>query len=66
MAVKAFSSDWAKLFKDEINKSGGYKSAAKGWKWTVGLVVEAEPTCSTARLVTSRSDRPRTHRSATS
>jgi putative sterol carrier protein len=43
MAVKAFSSDWAKLFQEEINKSGAYKSAAKGWKWTVGLVVEAEP-----------------------
>ena len=43
MAVKAFSSEWAELFKDEINKSGVYKSAGKGWKWTVGLVVEAEP-----------------------
>ena len=43
MAVKAFSDDWAKLFKDEINRSSAYKSAAKGWKWSVGLVVEAEP-----------------------
>jgi len=43
MAVAAFSSDWAKLFKDEVNKSSVYKSAGKGWKWTVGLVVEAEP-----------------------
>jgi putative sterol carrier protein len=43
MAVKAFSEDWAKQFKDEVNKSSVYKSAARGWKWTVGLVVEAEP-----------------------
>src|ERR1700694_6007564 len=42
MAVEAFSSDWAKQFKDEINKSSTYKQAGKGWKWTVGLVVEAE------------------------
>jgi putative sterol carrier protein len=43
MAVKAFSNEWATQFKDEVNKSSVYKSAAKGWKWTVGLVVEAEP-----------------------
>ena len=43
MAVKAFSSEWAHLFKEEVNKSSVYKNAAKGWKWTVGLVVEAEP-----------------------
>jgi putative sterol carrier protein len=43
MAVTAFSSEWATLFKDEVNKSGVYRNAAKGWKWTVGLVVEAEP-----------------------
>ena len=43
MAVEAFSNDWAKQYKDEINKSSVYKSAGKGWKWTVGLVVEAEP-----------------------
>src|SRR5258708_37448644 len=43
MAVKAFSSEWARQFKDEVNASSVYKSAAKGWKWTVGLVVEAEP-----------------------
>lgn len=43
MAVKAFSDDWAGMFKAEINKSNAYKTAAKGWKWTVGLVVEAEP-----------------------
>ncbi len=43
MAVKAFSNEWASAFKDEVNKSSAYKSAAKGWKWTVGLVVEAEP-----------------------
>jgi len=43
MAVKAFSDEWAKEFKEEVNKSPVYKTAAKGWKWTVGLVVEAEP-----------------------
>ncbi len=43
MAVKAFSSDWAKQFRDQMNESSVYRSAAKGWKWTVGLVVEAEP-----------------------
>ena len=43
MPVAAFTNEWVDLFKDEVNKSGTYKSAAKGWKWTVGLVVEAEP-----------------------
>src|SRR6202790_1584843 len=43
MAVKAFSSDWAEQFKDQVNKSSVYKAAGKGWKWTVGLVIEAEP-----------------------
>ena len=43
MAIQAFSADWAKAFKDEVNKSAAYKAAGKGWKWTVGLVVEAEP-----------------------
>ena len=43
MAIKAFSSEWASAFKDEVNRSSAYKTAAKGWKWTVGLVVEAEP-----------------------
>jgi len=43
MAVNAFSDEWATQFKDEVNKSAAYKAAGKGWKWTVGLVVEAEP-----------------------
>jgi putative sterol carrier protein len=43
VAVDAFSSEWAQQFKDEINRSSVYRQAAKGWKWTVGLVVEAEP-----------------------
>lgn len=43
MAIDAFSPEWAAAFKDEINGSAAYKQAAKGWKWTVGLVVEAEP-----------------------
>ena len=41
--IKAFSPEFASAFKDEINKSAVYKQAGKGWKWTVGLVVEAEP-----------------------
>jgi putative sterol carrier protein len=43
MTVSAFSDEWATQFKDEVNKSAAYKAAGKGWKWTVGLVVEAEP-----------------------
>ena len=43
MAVEAFSPEWAQAFKDEINRSPVYRDAGKGWKWTVGLVVEAEP-----------------------
>src|SRR5690242_21814943 len=43
MTVKAFLPEWAKQFEAEVNKSSVYKNAAKGWKWTVGLVVEAEP-----------------------
>lgn len=43
MTVAAFSPEWAQAFRDEINKSAVYKQAGKGWKWTVGLVVEAEP-----------------------
>ena len=43
MAVKPFSDEWAQNVKDEVNRSSVYKAAAKGWKWTVGLVVEAEP-----------------------
>ena len=43
MAVPAFSPQWAKLYKEEINSSESYRQAARGWKWSVGLVVEAEP-----------------------
>jgi putative sterol carrier protein len=43
VAVEAFSNEWAQQFKEEINRSPVYRQAAKGWKWTVGLVVEAEP-----------------------
>jgi putative sterol carrier protein len=43
VAVDAFSNEWAQQFKDEINRSTVYRQAAKGWIWTVGLVVEAEP-----------------------
>jgi putative sterol carrier protein len=41
--IRAFSPEFAEAFKDEINKSDVYRQAGKGWKWTVGLVVEAEP-----------------------
>jgi len=41
--AKFASDEWATLVKDEVNKSSVYRSAAKGWKWTVGLVIEAEP-----------------------
>jgi putative sterol carrier protein len=43
VAVDAFSNEWAQQFKDEINRSTVYRHAARGWRWTVGLVVEAEP-----------------------
>jgi putative sterol carrier protein len=43
MTVKVYSNEWAEELKDEVNRSSAYKSAAKGWKWSVGLVVEAEP-----------------------
>ncbi|MDQ6771789.1 MAG: SCP2 sterol-binding domain-containing protein [Candidatus Dormibacteraeota bacterium] len=43
MAIEAFSDEWATAFKDEVNASDAYRQAAKGWKWSVGLVVEAEP-----------------------
>jgi len=43
MAIAAFSPEWAQAFKEEINRSPVYRQAAKDWKWTVGLVVEAEP-----------------------
>jgi putative sterol carrier protein len=43
MAITVYSDEWARALKDEVNKSSAYKAAAKGWKWTVGLVVEAEP-----------------------
>lgn len=43
-SVAEFASDeWATDFGDQINKSTLYKSLGKGWKWTVGLVLEAEP-----------------------
>lgn len=41
--MEAFTPEWAEAFKDEINRSEAYRKAAKGWKWTLGLVVEAEP-----------------------
>lgn len=42
MTFKAFSDEWAKAYKDEINNSPVYKQAAAAWEGTVGLVVEAE------------------------
>ena len=43
MAFRAFSDEWAEAYKNEINSSDAYRQAGKGWKWKVGLVVEAEP-----------------------
>ena len=43
MAVKAFTDDFARAYKAELNKSEKYRQSGKGWKWKVGLVVEAEP-----------------------
>lgn len=43
MAYEAFSDEWADAFKGELNRSEAYRAAGKGWRWTVGLVVEAEP-----------------------
>src|SRR5258708_15289944 len=43
MAVQAFSDERGAQFKDGVNKSAAYKAGGKGWKWTVGLGVEAEP-----------------------
>lgn len=43
MTYQAFTPEWAQAFRDEINASDAYRQAARGWKWTVGLVVEAEP-----------------------
>ena len=43
MAVKVYTDAWANDLKDEINKSSSYRTLGKGWKWKVGLVVEAEP-----------------------
>jgi putative sterol carrier protein len=43
MAYKAFSQEWADAYKQALNESKVYRQAGKGWKWTVGLVVEAEP-----------------------
>ena len=43
MAIPAFSDEWARAFKAEVNQSEAYKQASRGWQWTVGLVVEAEP-----------------------
>jgi putative sterol carrier protein len=43
MAFRAFSDEWAAAYKDEINRSDAYRQAGRGWKWMVGLIVEAEP-----------------------
>ena len=41
--VKAFSPEFAVAYKQELTNSQTYRQAAKGWKWSVGLVLEAEP-----------------------
>ena len=42
MGVKAFTDEFAAAYKSELNKSEKYRQASKGWKWKVGLVVEAD------------------------
>lgn len=41
--VDAYSPEWARLFRDEVNRSSAYRDAAASWEGTVGLVVLAEP-----------------------
>lgn len=43
MAVTPFSPEFALAFKEELNRSQAYRQAGKGWRWTVGLIAEAEP-----------------------
>ncbi|MGH7868971.1 MAG: SCP2 sterol-binding domain-containing protein [Candidatus Dormibacteraceae bacterium] len=43
MSYLAFSPQWAQAFQDEINRSERYREVAQGWKWRVGLAIEAEP-----------------------
>lgn len=43
MGLQAFSPEWAEAYKQELNRSDVYRQAGKGWKWTVGLITEAEP-----------------------
>lgn len=43
MALQAFSPEWAAAYKEQLNSSDVYRQAGKGWKWTVGLITEAEP-----------------------
>jgi putative sterol carrier protein len=43
MPYQAFSPEWAEAYKAELNRSDVYRQAGKGWKWTVGLITEAEP-----------------------
>ena len=43
MAVTPFSPEFALAFKNELNRRPVYRQAGKGWRWTVGLVAEAEP-----------------------
>ena len=43
MGHVAFTPEWAAAYKEELNRSDVYRQAGKGWKWTVGLITEAEP-----------------------
>jgi len=43
LAVKAFTPEFAEAFAEQVNGSAVYRQAAKGWHWTVGLLIEAEP-----------------------
>ena len=49
MSVKAFSDEFAEAYQAELNKSEKYRQASKGWKWKVGLVVEADSSLDAAQ-----------------
>jgi putative sterol carrier protein len=40
---KPFSSEWAHAFRDAINASAEYRTAATGWTWPLALSLSASP-----------------------
>ncbi|HUK13008.1 MAG TPA: hypothetical protein VLW17_06865 [Thermoanaerobaculaceae bacterium] len=43
MAVGLFSAGWAKLWRDEINRSAEFRAAGAGWEGTLVLRMAADP-----------------------